>query len=644
MDELLEQFLVESRELVAQAARDFAALAQDPRDTKAIDSGFRALHTLKGSFAIFALAPAERLLHGAEDLLEQARRGAIILQSFQIQALIACLDQIDRWIDAMEHDGGLPADADDSTTRILALFRPDLSAPAFEGVAPLALPQTDWLDGLVAREAALIAQSKLALTAFRYRPDPDCFFRGEDPLTLVEALPQIVALAILPTGGAWPDAENLEPFVCHAIIEGLSTADEADLRTAFRFHADQIDLAIIQPGANDEDTASTPRPRGSIRVEAARIDALAAGMGDLVVAVNRLGPLAEEIVVTDRAMATRLRAAQAEIERVTAGLHRHVARIRLVPLEPALRRLPRAAREMAQGLGKDIAFTLEGDGIEADKQIADGLFEPLLHLLRNAIDHGIEAPEERRKVGKPAQGQIRLALTREGDAILATLEDDGKGIDPVAIRERAIGHGLLDGNGAMPDDEATLRLIFEPGLSTAARVTDLSGRGVGMDAVLTAVTRLRGTIEVGSRPGTGTWFRLRFPAHALTTRLLVAHVGPERFGIPLDQIVETVRTEAAAIKPVGTGQALVWRGAAVPVLDLARLLAMEPAEGPLARLILTHHDGARIALRVDGMSETLDTVLRPPRGVLALAHGVMGSALLGDGSVLLVLDLEELLA
>ncbi|WP_404479177.1 chemotaxis protein CheA [Novosphingobium sp. BL-52-GroH] len=642
MDELLEQFLIEGRELVAEASNDLSVLAGDLRAAGAIDSAFRAIHTLKGSFAVFALAPAERLLHAAEDVLDRARQQADLLDIAAVGALVSCLDQTDRWIDEMEIGGVLSPDAEQAAARIIALLARSGGSKKPEPVAAVQR-QADWLVLLTDREAAAIAQAAGPLVAFRYTPDSDCFFRGEDPLAVVEHVPALAALAILPVDGKWPAIDALEPFACISVIEGLSTAPEAEVRAAFRFQLSEVEIAAIQPPPTPPDIGETARGKSILRVEAKRIDALADGLGDLIVAINNLQPLVNELEPVDRALSARLRAAQASIERASGTLGRSLARVRLVPLEPMVRRLPRVAREIAQNLGKDVVFTFSGETIEVDKQVADGLFEPLMHLVRNAIDHGIEQQGARRAAGKSGQAVVALAFQRDGDVITATVSDDGAGIDPARVRTAAVDRGMLSQDAADALDDATaLRLIFRAGFSTASSVTEISGRGVGMDAVQVAITRLRGSIEIDSEPGIGTRFRIRLPVTALTTRLLIIEVAGERYGIPLEQVAETFRIDTTALIPVGLGLACVLRNRTIPVLDLATLLNGRPTQGPYAKLVVTQVDGTPVAMRVDGFGERLDTVVRPPRGILASAPGVIGSAVLGDGGVLIVLDLPEL--
>lgn len=641
MDELLEQFLIEGRDLVAQAGKDLASLMRQPGNATAIDSAFRAIHTLKGSVAIFALLPAERLLHTAEDLLDRARKDAAVLDEAALTALVACLDQTDRWIDDMARDGALPDDADAVGERVSALLR----RHALPVSAPSVPDGEDWVAALTRREAALIAQSAAPMVAFRYAPDADSFFRGEDPMAVVEAVPDLLALAILPVGPAWPAANEIEPFSCFSVLEGLSGASPDSVRAAFRLQPDQVRFHTIAATERVDKVEDNRSETSFLRVDSARVDAMADGLGDLIVAVNALAPLARDMQGIDRALALRLRAAQANIERATGQLHRTLSAVRLVPLAPSLRRLPRLAREIGEGLGKQVTLDILGDGIEVDKQIAEGLFEPLLHLLRNAIDHGIEAPDRRRAAGKQPEGMVSLTFRRDGDHVIATLRDDGAGIAPALIRQAACARGLLSEDAAQClTDAAALRLIFAPGFSTAGSVTDISGRGVGMDVVQAAIERLRGSIEIESEVGRGTAFHMHLPANALTTRLLVVEVGGERYGLALDQVMETVRIERAALLPVGRGVACVLRDRTVPVLDLAALLNTSAARGPHAKLVVTQAGGEPVAMQVDDFAERIDTVVRPPSGLLSLARGVIGSALMGDGSVLLVLDLPELAA
>jgi two-component system, chemotaxis family, sensor kinase CheA len=637
MDELLEQFLIEGRDLIAQAHADLEMLAADPAHAAAIDGAFRAVHTLKGSVAIFAMEPAERLLHAAEDLLDAARKGRTAIDQDAHAALVAFIDQTDRWIDDLEQSGALPDDAGEVAIALLATLN-DAGGETRRRSRHVA--SAPWLTRLAAREAATIEQAGAALTAFRYEPDADCFFRGDDPLALVAAVPDLIALTILPVE-AWPELDDIEPFRCALVLEGLSAASEASVREAFRLAPDQVSLAAVSPEALGAQRGE--QRQRLMRVDPARLDQLSNVVGELSVAINALAPIAEAADQAAPQLGAAVRAAQTEIERIAGGIRQSVATVRLVSLAASLRRLPRVVREVAGVLGKQVRFELRGETLEVDKEIADGLFEPLLHLIRNAVDHGIEDPDAREQAGKAREGLLKLGVRREADDVVIALSDDGAGIDVRRVRDIAVAHGLLDREAAdaLSDAQAT-RLIFAPGFSTAGAVSDLSGRGVGMDAVQTAVDRLRGRIEIESERGRGTSFRLVLPLNAITTRLLIVNVGESRFAVPLDQVVETARIDAERLMPLGLGTACVLRDRTVPVLDLGALLGAETAPSSIARLLVTRAGDERVALRVDGMGRRIDALVKEKSRLLSGLPSIAGTTVLGNGEVLLVLDLPEL--
>lgn len=645
MDELLAQFLIEGRDLIAEASAAFERLRDDPADSAAIDAAFRAIHTLKGSVGIFAMAPAERVLHAAEDRLARVRAARSGLDPSEIAGLVATLDQIDRWIDELEQAGALGADASAIADALLAggAARHDVAGTAAAAGPP------DWLEALIGRRGAVVDGSETPITAFRYTPDADAFFRGEDPIGLVATVPGLLSFDILPAGGDWPAADAIEPFACIIVLEGLSAATADALAQVFRLVPGQVAMAAVDRDhalrTESDDETIRPAITTVLRVDAERVDRLADDVGELVISTNAFAALADRADPIDRQLALEIRAAQAALERAIGTISRSVSAVRMVSLSPALRRLPRLIREIAAELGKPVAFTMTGDNIEVDKQIADGLFEPLLHLVRNALDHGIEAPGDRLAAGKPETGRLDLTVTREGEDVVVTLADDGAGIDRARVRDVAVARGLIAREVADAlSDAGTLALLFAPGFSTAATVTGVSGRGVGMDAVQAAIDRMRGRIEIDSTVGTGTTMVLRLPASAITTRLLVIEVARDRYAVPFDQIAETVRVPGERLIPLGAGTACVLRDRTVPVLSLAELLGgVEPGALP-ARLLVTRASGDPVALRVDGFHERFDAMVRPPTGLLASVKLVGGTTVMGDGAVMLVLNMAELVA
>jgi len=385
-----------------------------------------------------------------------------------------------------------------------------------------------------------------------------------------------------------------------------------------------------------------------LRVDAARIDRLADLIGEMVVAKNALAHLAGQANsgLGQKDLAQSLLASQAAIDRLVAEMHRAVMDVRLMPMRDIFRRFPRAVRDIAGQLGKAIDFSIEGEDVEADKAVVEGLFEPLLHVLRNAIDHGAEPEPLRREAGKSGKTKVVLRARRDGDRVLVEVHDDGRGIDPAAIRRVAGERGIASADDLerMSNAEA-VEMIFSPGFSTASQITDLSGRGVGMDVVRSTIESLGGQASVRSREGQGTTIRLSLPVTVAMSRVIAVRVGRELYGIPIDQVVETTFVPAGRILPVRDAEAFVLRDRTLPLVRLAALLGIpcraEPRSG--VKVVVMAMDDELIGIAVDGFAERMDVLMRPMTGILAGLPGIIGTSLLGDGSVLMILDVPELI-
>jgi two-component system chemotaxis sensor kinase CheA len=500
------------------------------------------------------------------------------------------------------------------------------------------------------------------LVAIRYTPRADCFFAGDDPMALLRSVPDLVAVR-LSARDPWPLAAEIDPFSCNLRIEALSGADLDRVKAVFRFVPDQVSLheiaamaqeqasglALTNGGAGIAMGATGAAGARMLRVDASRIDRLADLVGEMVIAKNALAHLAGQFDdgLDRRHVSQGLLASQAAIERLVAELHGAVMDVRMMPMRDIFRRFPRAVRDLAGQLDKVIDFSMEGEEVEADKAVVEGLFEPLLHILRNAVGHGAEPERLRLQAGKPAKTRIVLRAYRHGDRVRVEVEDDGRGIDPAAIREVARKRGGIapaDDLDRMSDADA-IDLIFAPGFSTASEVTDLSGRGVGMDAVRSAVERLGGQASVRSRPGHGTTIRLSLPLTVVMTKIMAVRMGPELYGIPLDGIIETAFVPASRVLPVRDAEAFVWRDRTLPLVRLADLLGIgPPAEAPQRQKVVVMAAGDDlVGVAVDGFAERMDVLMRPMTGILAGMPGVMGTTLLGDGSVLMILDIPDLI-
>jgi two-component system chemotaxis sensor kinase CheA len=646
MDELLEQFVIEGRELVQQAVEGLLALEQAGYEAEAVDSAFRAIHTLKGSVGLFDAAPLGAVLHAAEDVMAAARDARQAPSAEALDALLDCCSQFEIWIEAVGVAERLPGDAPARSLALVAALRTAIEGAAAEtGSAPATADAApDWMHGLMAQDP-----EGRARTAIRYQPAAGCFFVGDDPLALMRSVPSLIAVRIAPRE-PW-SLPSYDPFRCNLVVLALSAAPPEVVRALFRLVPDQAVVLATDAARGHAPEASVPGPTSGregriVRVEADRIDGLAELVSELFVAKNRLSHIAARAAVAAPDLALELTASQAEFDRLVSGMHRAVMQMRMVPLDQSFRRLPRLVREVATRLGREVSFTIEGGAIQADKATVDALYEPLLHVLRNAVDHGVEPPAARRAAGKPPQGRIALQAGAEGEQVVVTVTDDGAGIDAATLRRTAAARGLASPEAlAALDDAAALDLVFLPGFSTASAVTETSGRGVGMDAVRAALQAIGGQVSIAPAPGGGTLVRLAVPqAVAITTVVIVLAAG-EAFGVPIELILETARVPRAAILPVGSGVAFVLRERTIPLVNLAALLGGNAplADDREAKVLVVSVAGQPVGLEVDRFGARMDVVLRPLHGLLAGLPGLRGSALLGDGRVLLVLNLPELL-
>jgi two-component system, chemotaxis family, sensor kinase CheA len=389
----------------------------------------------------------------------------------------------------------------------------------------------------------------------------------------------------------------------------------------------------------------------SLRVDEARIDALFNLAGELIVAKNGMAHLAKRVDdgFSGNELARALRREHEIVERLATEMHAAILKLRMVSIAQVFRPFPRLVRDTSQRLNKKVELVTHGETTESDKTIVDRLFEPLLHLVRNALDHGIETPEQRLAAGKPETAVVSMRAERAGDRLVVEVRDDGRGIDPKVVRHKAAENELLarDELDAL-SDEQVLNLIFSAGFSTAAEVSDISGRGVGMDVVRATIEGIGGRVSVSSGVGTGTTVRLDLPVTIAMTRIMVVEASDQVFGIPMDAVTETVRLTPDRISQIKNNDGFVHDDRVVPICSLAELMNLPKLEAAptrqAVRLVVVIETGGRTAaIEVDAIRDRLEVVLKPMQGLLANARGYAGTTLLGNGNVLLVLDIKEVL-
>ncbi|HEY0838016.1 MAG TPA: chemotaxis protein CheA, partial [Azospirillum sp.] len=380
-----------------------------------------------------------------------------------------------------------------------------------------------------------------------------------------------------------------------------------------------------------------------LRVDQSRIDALMNLIGELVVAKNGLPFLARraESVYGSREMAREIKEQHAVIDRIALELRTSIMQVRMLPVSTVFQRFPRLVRDLSRKLGKHVELVVEGEDTQADKTVIENLFEPILHLVRNSLDHGIEP--DRAAAGKPEAATLTLSASQDNDQVVIRVADDGRGIDPAAMRRKAIEKGLLDDEqAARLSDAEAVNLIFAAGFSTAAEVTDVSGRGVGMDAVRTTIEKSGGHVGVSSGIGVGTVVSLHLPLSMAVTWVMTLSVSGSQFGIPMDEIAETVRVPRSDVVAIKDREAFLLRDRIIPLVHLDRALALPPkAEADEIAVLVVHVDKQPVGLAIEAFGEGMEVIVKPMEGPLAGVPGYLGTALLGDGKVLLVLNLKE---
>ena len=402
----------------------------------------------------------------------------------------------------------------------------------------------------------------------------------------------------------------------------------------------------VKFGARAEDAAATPR---SLKVDQTKIDRLMDLIGEMVVAKNALPYLAgrAEAVFGVRELGREIKAQYVMMNRIAEEMQDAIMQVRMMPVSFVFQRFPRLVRDLARKLGKEVNLVLEGEETEADKNIIESLGDPLVHIVRNSLDHGFESPAVRRAAGKAAIGTLTIRASQQSDRVIIEISDDGKGIDPAVIKRKAYEKRIIDETALdRISDADAVNLVFAPGFSTMDVVSDLSGRGVGMDVVRTAVEKVGGSVVLETETGKGTRIRLSLPLSMAVSSVMIVEADGQSFGMPMDAVIETVRVPRAAIRTIKQSQATVLRDRIVPLKSLNHLLGISAApranaEDELAVLVVRLGNDS-VGLLVDDFRETVDIILKPMTGVLAGLPAYAGSALMGDGSVLMVLNAKEI--
>jgi two-component system, chemotaxis family, sensor kinase CheA len=668
--EYMPMFLAETREHLEQLNLAIVKLEEDPADRPTVEEIFRIAHSLKGMSATMGFANIAELTHHMEDVFELLRQRTSGLPSEAIDTVFACLDALSAAAESIEADGQESLDPAPLVSRLRSLVRPRTAEQE------------------VARSGGVDEPSRAAVEAARRAGARVLFVRvalAKD--VMMPAVRAHMVLAALSDHGdvlgSVPAPDGLEQFQGREIsawvasdhedepiIQNLSGVSEvasvtvADVTEAgtetepapAAVEPEPTPVAVepeptpvaVEPEPAPITPEPTPAPEKAadtqtkatrtVRVDAERLDALMHSMGELVIHRTAVEALTANLQVDG------LQHAVQELARSSQALQAMVMQVRMIPVDVVFLRFPRLIRDLSTKLGKDVKLELVGSETELDRTVVDAIGDPLVHLVRNAVDHGLELPDARVAAGKPRQGTIEITARHAGGSVVIEVRDDGKGIDPAIVARKAASLGMIDADAAASIDmRGAVELLFSPGFSTAETTSDISGRGVGMDAVRAKIRQLGGEVLIDSTQGEGTLAQIRLPLTLAIVSALQVDVSGAPFAIPLDRIERTLRVSDQTVRSVLGKPMLVLEDGVLPLLDGGAVFGHE-ATGEHQFVVIIRAQDRRLALAVDDLVGQRELVTRPLPEIVSDGQPVSGGAALADGRIALIVDCDALAA
>ena len=679
-DEILQDFLVEASEILEKLNEQLVELEQSPDDADLLNAVFRGFHTIKGGAGFLALTPLVEVCHRAEDIFNLLRNGEKHLTPSMMDSFLQVLDVLNGQFDslrAMEE----PASASPQLLQALEVMNrpgndeavaatPAAAVPAPAPVASAAPAEgditdeefealLDALDGANEADPAVVAATPAAgrddeITEEEFEALLDQL-HGKGKFGAAPAVP-----AAAPAAPATPPAasDEITEDEFEALLDqlhgkgkfgGAPTA-AAESKVASPAPKPKQQTPASEPVAPTPASAAAPKkaeaaPQAetTVRVDTARLDDIMNMVGELVLVRNRLSTLAGEDLEDAREEMIK---AVANLDVVTGDLQMAVMKTRMQPIKKVFGRFPRVVRDLARSLSKEVVLEMLGEETDLDKNLVEALADPLVHLVRNSVDHGIEMPEVREAQGKPRQGIVRLAAQQEGDHILLTIEDDGAGMDPEKLKKIAIKKGVLDEDTASRmDDREAFMLIFAPGFSTKEEISDISGRGVGMDVVKTRIAQLNGSVEIDSEKGKGTLLSIKVPLTLAIMPTLMVKLVEQTFALPLVNVNEIFHLDLTDTNVVDGKRVVMIREKPLPLFYLSGWLVKGvstalPRDG---HVVVVHVGTQQIGFVVDQLIGQEEVVIKPLGALLQGTRGMAGATITGDGKIALILDVPSLM-
>jgi len=669
-----ETFRQEARELLEQLELGLLDLEQNPANDDLINSTFRALHTIKGSGAMFGFTAVANFVHEFETAFDQVRKGQTVATPALIEVALDAKDHIHKLIEQPDAELAGGEAILDALRAVINGTTPAAAPPAIAQGAVISLAMDE-----PAPASAPPASGDATTWRIRFRLPADALIYGTNPLLLLGEIRALGPCVITALTDTIPSLEAIDPSVPYLgwqIDLTVAEAPHAAIDDVFLFLRDGMELSIealtgtepavasatpvavvavapaqavatpakvtppattaveAHPAAADTKAAA---PSSSMRVDAERLDELMDRVGELVIAQARLTQIAA------MSQDGNLKTIAEELERLSSGLRDTTMGIRMVPIGTLFSRFRRLVHDLSRDLDKDIEFITTGEDTELDKTMIERLADPLVHLIRNSVDHGLESPEKRIAAGKTPKGTVRLSAVYAGAEVAISVSDDGAGLNAERIRAKAEENGIITADQKLTEQELN-QLIFAPGFSTAKEVTSLSGRGVGMDVVKRTIDGLRGSIDVTTKPGVGSTMTLRLPLTLAIIDGMLVRVGNGRFTIPLSAVEECVELPDGIEGNAKGRNFLDIRGSLVPFLRLREVFNTKVPAEPHQKVVIVSSGEGRVGLVVDQIIGNNQTVIKQLSKLHSPIKSFSGATILGDGTVALILDTAHLVA
>lgn len=676
-NQYMEMFLDESREHLDSLDDGLMTLEKDPSELSILNDIFRNAHTLKGMSATMGYTKIAELTHDMENILDALRKEQMEVTEDIIDTLLKCGDSLRQMVESIGEGGSEDVvDISEVAAKLSALLKGESPANA-AAAAPSAKVAPAELDNSMEysdTDREVIKKAKdSGLQAFHVKVTlvENCILKSARSYMVMNTLDQMGDVI-----KSVPPAEDLEQEKFeHAFDVAVVTDAEAKAIEEALMSISEIEKVEVTDAAKEMEAAAAPSPAPaanalpvpaaskaavpadkktkalapekklrsgqSVRVDIEKLDTLLNLVGELVINKVRLG----QIGTTHRL--TELTETLEQMDRVTTDLQTVVMKVRMVPVGQVFNRFPRMVRDLAKELDKDINLTIEGEETELDRTVIDEIGDPLMHLLRNSLDHGIEHPDDREAKGKPRTGEVGLIARHEGNNVVIMVTDDGSGIDAEVIRRKAVEKGMISQDEAdnLSDADA-VRLIFLPGFSTAEKITDVSGRGVGMDVVRSKIESLGGHVDVETKIDEGSVFKIKLPLTLAIIQALLVRVEQEMYAIPLGSIDRTINITQEDIKTVQNKEVIVLRGQIIPIIRLGDVLNVPREEGEEHDdifVVVVHIGERKAGIVVDTLIGQQEIVIKTLGKLLAGLKVISGATVLGDGRVALILDVSALM-